>query len=238
MIITIQDKKAATLAVKWDKCPQDVFHFALYETMLEGDKDLGMFPTPRGCCNDSAPDVQLRRSRGGTYSGSVTQKGITTDISAWADGETLMVAYTVTAGRDAKNLQVHPCLMTTYAPHFIGKRKGSSDYREMGKRVMLDNKGRKSLASFGSDKHQAVVGDGARVTKWAWWKNASRRFRKGVTELWARDSKLHLVWDGDKTTWISSNMGDNRSCWHRFAWIGSLKKGESRTVSMKMWIVG
>jgi len=224
MKLSIASKKGAELRVIWNADSRNEFRLALYETMLETTggktKDLGMFPS-----------ITLQNVGTG-FRGSITQRGVTTQMEVWPEGETLLVKYTVTVSRNTGLLQIHPCLMTTYAPDYIGKRRGT-DYREMGNRIMLAMPETTALSRLGGDRHQAASRKGGWVAAWAWWVYARKRFTRSIVELRRRSGSRRVVIDGCATTHISSNMGDKRSCLHHFPQIGALAAGKSKTVTQR-----
>jgi hypothetical protein len=241
---------ASALTVRSPLVPKASFELVTCETVLEGDRDLGMHLV--------APKPADWDTTGGKWAYRWDlPEDLVLAFEARPDGDSLRLSYTLAnrSKKTAERLQIHPCLPMLGAPGFYpgtaeqsvpgaagrGSRLGKSDYTELWARLFLWSREGKfafresALAS--TEKHLAFLRRGATPIAWSWWKNDEKPFDLPLIAAVSKDEKHVVALAFQRSFWASSNAGDARACIHLFPYVGTLAPGESATVSGRLYVL-
>jgi hypothetical protein len=237
--------EAGALNVRSPSCPDDVFDFRTCEGVVVGSRDLGLFqvklPSGFGDGNKSWKRIGDTWSYVWPYA-----QGITVQVAVQPDGDSLKLVYTLTntGSNTLDAVQLHTCVPTTEAPSFFPKaevRNSQKNWAELYERLHVWS-GSHSLAFSEtqlakSEVHLALMRQGAAPVRWGWWTNSTETFDQPFIALNSRDGKHAVALAFEQAVWASSNVGDDRACFHLFPWFGSIEPGKSVTVKGRLYVL-
>lgn len=237
--------KAGGLNVRSPRCPGDVFDFRTCEGVVSGSRDFGLFqvkmPATFGDGNKSW------KKEGDTWSYSWPYAaGVDVHVVVQPDRDSLKLTYTLknTGTNVLEAVQLHTCIPTTEAPSFFPPptvQAGKTNWLELYKRLCVWSGGqplRFSDTILGSSEvHLALVRRGAAPVKWGWWVNGPETFDQPLIALTSREGGVTVALAFEQAVWASSNVGDDRACFHLFPWFGRIEPGRSVTVHGRLYVL-
>jgi hypothetical protein len=237
---------AGGLNIRSQICPNENFDLRTCEGVLSGSNVIDdlfqvKLPATSGDGNKSWKKQDDTWSYTWPY-----QEGITVNVKVEPVPDGLKLKYTLenTSARAMDEVQLHPCITTTEAPGFFPEptfRNGEKSWAELYDRLSLWSNGRRfSFAEAqlaGSEPHLAFMHQGATPIQWAWWVNGTETFNLPLIALTSRDGRYTVALAFEQAIWASSNVGDERACFHLFPWFGHIEPGESVSVNGRLYIL-
>jgi len=251
-----EGSRAGSLNISEASLPGDLFDFRTLEGVLDGDKDFGLFAV------HLTPSEW--RVNNNTYSYSWRYPtGIVVDFLAVNESDRLAITYTVANNGSSalERVHIHPCLPTTEAPSFRPEKDPRSfndapvtfyDRREPERlpceetyfalyhriKVWRDETAiRFSETENGrSEVHLAVMKQGEPPINWAWWNNTPEYFDDPIIVVESNAGDAFIALGFERAIWASSNVGDNRACFHLFPSFGRIEAGHSSTTSGALYL--
>lgn len=248
--------RAASLNISEASLPGELFDFRTLEGVLDGDKDFGLFAV------HLTPDDW--RVNNNTYAYRWRYpSGIVVDFLAVNQSDRLALTYTVTnnGSRALERVHIHPCIPTTEAPSFRPKKDLRSpdvapvtyyDRREaqpipceetyftLYDRIKVWRDGtviRFSETEKGrSEVHLALMKKGEPPINWAWWNNTPDCFDDPLIVVENHTGDACIALGFERAIWASSNVGDNRACFHLFPSFGRIDVEQASTVSGALYL--
>jgi len=238
--------ESGSLNVRSQICPTENFDFRTCEGVLSGSNVIDnlfqvKLPSDPGDGNKSWKKDNNKLSYTWPY-----EEGITVIVEVEPASDGLKLTYTLenTSTRAMDDVQLHPCIPTTEAPGFFPEptlQNGEKIWAELYERLSLWSDGRRfSFAEAklaGSEPHLAFMFKGTAPIQWAWWVNGTETFNLPLIALTSRDGSYTVALAFEKAIWASSNVGDERACFHLFPWFGRIEPGKSVTVRGKFYIL-
>jgi hypothetical protein len=77
---------------------------------------------------------------------------------------------------------------------------------------------------------------GEAPVKWGWWVNAPETFDFPLIVARSRDGRGLVGLAFGQAIWASSNVGDNRACFHLFPSFGRIEQGGSAVVRGRFYV--
>ena len=247
---------AGSLNLSEASLPGNVFDFRTLEGVLDGDRDFGLFAV-------HLTPSEWRVSEN-TYSYRWRYpEDIVVDFLAVNESSRLALTYTVTNNRSTplERVYIHPCIPTTEAPSFRPQKDLRSpsdapvtfhDRREHERlpcaetfftlyeriKVWRDGKPiRLSETQDGrSEVHLALMKQGESPIQWGWWNNTLECFDEPIIVVESNDGDAYIALGFERAIWASSNVGDNRACFHLFPSFGRIEPGHSSTTSGALYL--
>ena len=251
-----EGSKAGSLKISEESLPGNIFDFRTLEGVLDGDRDFGLFAV------HLTPDEW--RVSDNTYSYSWHYPAdIVVDFTAVNESSRLLLTYTVTnnGSTTLERVHIHPCIPTTEAPLFRPRKDPRSpadkpvtfyDRREAERmsceetyfalydriKVWRDGKPiRFSETQEGhSEVHLALMKQGEVPINWAWWNNTPECFDEPIIVVESNERDAYIALGFERAIWASSNVGDNRACFHLFPSFGCIKPGCSSTTAGALYL--
>lgn len=235
--------KAGGLNVRSPHCPGDVFDFRTCEGVVSGSRDFGLFKVKLPAT--FADGNQSWQRSGATWSYTWPYAaGVEVRVAVQPDGDSLKLTYTVknTGPNALAAVQLHTCIPTTEAPGFCPPPPaGKTNWMELYQRLRVWSDGqprRFSETSLGrSEVHLALLRRGAAPVQWGWWVNGPETFDRPLIALTSRDGSATVALAFEQAVWATSNVGDNRACFHLFPWFGRIEPGRSVTVPGRFYVL-
>jgi hypothetical protein len=238
--------EAGALNIRSQFCPSENFDFRTCEGVISGSTDVGglfkvKLPPAFGDGNKSWKQENDIWSYTWPY-----PEGITVNVAAQLVADGLKLVYTLknTSSNALDTVQLHTCIPTTEAPGFFPEptvRNGEKIWAELYERLFLWSDGRRfSFAEArlaDSESHLAFVYRTAAPVHWGWWVNGSETFNLPLIALTSRDRRHTVALAFNQAIWASSNVGDERACFHLFPWFGRIEPGKSVTVEGRLYIL-
>lgn len=241
VVSIVSGSRSGGLSIAHGDSPDERIEFRSCETILSGNRDLGLFQVELGDA-DSELACRWRKSGNGYRYDWCFDPGVIVSFAAEPRNDCLQLCYGIKncTSRPLTQVSLHPCVVTTAAPSFAGETTAATRLRktpihaEMYQRLWLWSRGRSfSFGSLpGSDRepHLAVMRAGQPRIEWAWWTNADATFDAPLIALANRARSMTVGLWFERAIWASANVGDARSCFHLFPFFGSLKSGERAEV--------
>ena len=227
--------EAAGLSIRSSLFPGDDLDLRTCEGVLAGDHDFGLFqvklaPVPDG----QAPSWSVR---GKTLSYAWTYPaGITVRFVGRVERDALALEYRMEnhTTNALDRVQIHTCITTTQAPSFFPapvnlrtkplSGAAVTNFMELYDRLFLWRDGKPfSFASSPrarGELHLAFMRAGETPVNWGWWVNAPQTFDFPLIVARSRDGRGQVGLAFGQAIWASSNVGDNRACFHLFPSFG------------------
>jgi hypothetical protein len=243
--------EAAGLSIRSSLFPGDDLDLRTCEGVLAGDRDFGLFqvklaPAPAG----QAPSWSVR---GKTLSYAWTYPaGITVRFVGRVERDALALEYRMEnhTTNALDRVQIHTCITTTRAPSFFpaptilpARTVGggaATNFMELYDRLFLWRDGKPfSFASSPlarAEVHLAFMRAGETPVKWGWWVNAPQTFDFPLIVARSRDGQGQVGLAFGQAIWASSNVGDDRACFHLFPNFGRIEPGGSATVHGRFYV--
>ncbi len=237
--------KAGGLNVRSPRCPGDVFDFRTCEGVVSGSRDFGLFQVKLPAAFGDGNKSWKRAGDTWSYTWSYAA-GVEVQVAVQPDGDSLKLTYTVknTGTNALAAVQLHTCIPTTEAPGFCPPptvQAGKANWMELYQRLRVWSGGqplRFSDTSLGrSEVHLALMRRRAAPVKWGWWVNGPETFDRPLIALTSRDEGTTVALAFEQAVWASSNVGDNRACFHLFPWFGRIEPGQSVTVHGRLYVL-
>lgn len=236
--------EAGALNVRSPLCPGDLFDFRTCEGVVTGSRDLGLFrvklPAVPGSGDRSWKVDGRRWHYTWPYEGGVT---VRVEVVPGADSLALKYTLTNTGAVPLDAVQLHTCIPTTEAPGFFPTPTGDGAQRKWAglyERLFVWSDGHPlpfsetSLAA--SELHLSLCRKGGPETSWGWWVNGPEAFDLPLIVLASRDRQRTVALAFEQACWASSNVGDDRACFHLFPWFGRIEPGKSVTVRGRLTV--
>jgi hypothetical protein len=152
--------------------------------------------------------------------------------------------------RALERVQIHTCITTTATPSFFPSasaptanpaENGLPAYAELYHRLFLWNES--SPFSFASvpeareQEHLAFMLENEPPVQWAWWVNAEKTFDFPLIAAQSHDGKTVIAVCFEKAIWASSNVGDDRACFHLFPFFERIEPGQKAQIQGKLYIL-
>ena len=225
---------------------EDVLEYRSCETVLIGNRDLGLFGVAVGMPEDGGQQTWRQDGHGLSYRWRFPE-GVEVRFRVEPAGDHLALTYSIVNLTESvlDRLHVHPCVITTEAPSFRGDAEKTirddeeySDrdlrFAEMYSRLTLWSAGEQftfaSLPQSRTENHLSVMARGEPPINWAWWRNADVTFDEPFISLQSDRAKGTLALWFERASWASANVGDDRCCFHLFPTWSRLGAGECRTL--------
>jgi len=245
------DSNTASLNVRSPLLPGDLFDLRTCEGVIVGGRDLGLFQVklaPQATAGRPGWDVQGNVFRyAWRYAPGVT---VAFEGTVGADGVGLSYRVENGTSEALERVQIHTCVPTTEAPSFFpaprrvavpGSRMAVPNYAELYDRLWLWSGAqafpfrRSALAA--DQPHLAFTRAGVPRVEWGWWTNATETFDAPLIAATSHDGQHVLALTFEQAIWASSNVGDDRACFHLFPHFGRIEPGGSRTVRGRFLIL-
>lgn len=239
------DSKAGGLNIRSSRCPGDVFDFRTCEGVVSGSRDFGLFKVKLSAAFADGNQSWKREEATWSYTWPYAA-GVEVQVAVQPDGDNLKLSYTLknTGPNALEAVQLHTCIPTTEAPSFFPPptvQAGKTNWMELYKRLRVWSGGqplRFSDTMLGrSEVHLALMRSGAVPVKWGWWVNGPETFDRPVIALTSRDGGATIALAFEQAVWASSNVGDDRACFHLFPWFGHIEPGRSVTVHGRLYVL-
>lgn len=237
--------KAGGLNIRSPRCPGDVFDFRTCEGVVSGSRDFGLFqvklPAAFGDGNKS-----WKRGRDNWSYTWPYAAGVEVRVVVQPDGDSLKLAYTLknTGTNALEAVQLHTCIPTTEAPGFFPPptaQEGKTNWMALYKRLRVWSGGQPLSFSdtiLGrSEVHLSLMRSGSTPVKWGWWVNGPETFDRPLIALTSRDGAATVALAFEQAVWASSNVGDDRACFHLFPWFGRIEPGKSVTIHGRFYVL-
>jgi hypothetical protein len=88
-----------------------------------------------------------------------------------------------------------------------------------------------------SEVHLSVMKEAEVPLEWAWWNNVDETFDVPFLTVSNRSQDHTIAIAFDSSIWASSNVGDDRACFHLFPFFGAIPIGESRIVNGRLYYI-
>lgn len=242
----------AALEVRSPGLPGEPIDFRTCEGVVTGERDLGLFqvklavePQP-GVPSWSSDGPRLR------YVWDYPA-GVRVRFEGAIGTDSVTVSYTVENSTAAplERVQIHTCVTTTETPSFFphptivrpaagGGSAASTNYAGLFGRLFLWDEGRPfafgSAPMSGREVHLAFMQRGESPVNWGWWVNAPERFDLPLIAARSRDGRHLIGLAFERAIWASSNVGDERACFHLFPHFGRIEAGGRSTVRGRLYV--
>jgi hypothetical protein len=237
--------KAGGLNVRLPRFPEDVFDFRTCEGVVSGSRDFGLFQVKLPAAFADGNKSCKREADTWSYTWPYAA-GVEVQVVAQPDGDSLKLAYTLkNTGTNAPDaVQLHTCIPTTQAPGFFPPptvQEGKTNWMALYKRLRVWSGGQPLRCSdmiLGrGEVHLALMRTGATPVKWGWWVNGPETFDRPVIALTSRDGAATVALAFARAVWASSNVGDDRACFHLFPWFGRIEPGNTMTVHGPLYVL-
>lgn len=242
----------AGLTVRSPLIPGDELDFRTCEGVIAGERDFGLFK------------VKLAPSSSGTGPGWMVDGknlryawtypvGITVRFQGVVEPDGVVVEYEVEnrTTNALDRVQIHTCITTTKAPSFFPDRKvipasqpggaATTNYMELYDRLFLWQGGQPfafaSSPLAEAQLHLSFMRAGEPPVKWGWWVNTPKTFDLPLVAARSRDGKSLVALSFDRAIWASSNVGDDRACFHLFPSFGRIEIGGKSTVRGRLYVM-
>jgi hypothetical protein len=251
-----EGSSAGSLNLSEASLPGNLFDFRTLEGVLDGDRDFGLFAV-----HLTPSEWQVSAN---TYSYRWRYpEDIVVDFLAVNESSRLALTYTVTnnGSTTLERVHIHPCIPTTEAPSFRPEKDPRSpgdalvtfyDRREPKRlpcaetfftlydriKVWRDGKPiRLSETQEGqSEVHLALMKQGEAPINWGWWNNTPECFDEPIIVVESNERDAYIALGFERAIWASSNVGDNRACFHLFPSFGRIEPGDSSTTSGALYL--
>lgn len=251
-----EGSRAGSLNLSEASLPGNLFDFRTLEGVLDGDRDFGLFAV------HLTPSEWRVSENTFSYRWRYPED-IVVDFLAVNESSRLALTYTVTNNRSTplERVHIHPCIPTTEAPSFRPQKDLRSpsdalvtfhDRREPERlpcaetfftlyeriKVWRDGKPiRLSETQDGqSEVHLALMKQEESPIEWAWWNNTPECFDEPIIVVESNDGDAYIALGFERAIWASSNVGDNRACFHLFPSFGRIEPGHSSTTSGALYL--
>ncbi len=235
--------EAAGLNISHPGLPGNVFDFRTCETVLDGNRDFGLFRVKL-----APPKATLQpawSTNGGTCRYEWTYpEGITVRFEAIPRPEWVELTYTVVNHTAAplEQVHLHTCVTTTEAPAFfpqltIGRESQlpsdtrDQDYTELLTRLFVWSGGQPlrldRTEHARRQVHLSLLPKGGPPIEWAWWINSTNTFDEPLIAAASHDGQWTAGFWFERAAWASANTGDDRACFHLFPLFGRIERGAS-----------
>lgn len=244
------DTAGLNVRVPW--LPGDTFDFRTCEGVLAGDRDFGLFQVKLApAAEGDRPAWTVRAGRLGYV--WVYPAGVRVEFEAQVEPGGCALAYTVenrTSG-PLDRVQIHTCITTTEAPSFFpaptvvrpagAEGAGTTHFGGLYDRLFLWRGGEPfafaSVPLAARERHLAFLRTGEPPVNWAWWVNAPETFDFPLIAARSRDGRSVIGLAFERALWASSNVGDNRACFHLFPSFGRIASGERVKVRGRLYVL-
>jgi hypothetical protein len=253
-----EGSRAGSLNLSEASLPGNIFDFRTLEGVLDGDRDFGLFAV-----HLTPGEWQVSDN---TYSYRWRYPAdIVVDFLAVNESSRLSLTYTVTnnGSTTLERVHIHPCIPTTEAPSFRPQKDPQSladtlttfyarresehescaeTYLTLYDRIIVWFNGkpiRLSETQEGqSEVHLALMKQGEVPINWGWWNNTPECFDEPIIVVESNKRDAYIALGFERAIWASSNVGDNRACFHLFPSFGRIEPGHSSTTLGALYLGG